>query len=125
LLCKAKDFRGDNTFSQSESQRWKTYNILWAQKIERKALSWLKKKNNFFVGHKIFKNNIYFFFEPKHSKERPKVEASKVNYAPFIYILASDQLEAGKTVINCDWSKLSTSSNHHQSSHNLIAHKDL
>jgi hypothetical protein len=43
---------------------------------------------------------IFLFFEPEHSKERPKVEAGKVDYAPFTYILASDQLEAGKTVIN-------------------------
>nr|AND50539.1 ribosomal protein L2 [Sphagnum orientale]AND50853.1 ribosomal protein L2 [Sphagnum falcatulum]UQM88493.1 ribosomal protein L2 [Sphagnum subsecundum] len=125
FALQSKDFRGDNTFSQSESQRWKTYSIFWAQKIERKALSWLKKKNDFFAAHKNQKNNIFFFFEPEHSKERPKVEAGKVDYAPFTYILASDQLEAGKTVINCDWSKPSTSSNHHQSSHNLIAHKDL
>jgi len=45
-------FRGDNTFSQSESQRWKTYSIFWARKIERKALSWLKKKNDFCAAHK-------------------------------------------------------------------------
>ncbi len=111
-----KDFRRDNTFCQSESERQ-------VQKIERKALSWLKKKNDFFVAHK--NNFFFFFFEPKHSKERPKVETGKVHYAPFTYILVNDQLEAGKTVINYDWSKPSTLSNHHQSSHNLTTHKDL
>jgi hypothetical protein len=40
-------------------------------------------------------------------------------------MLTSDQLEASKTVINCEWSKPSTLFNHHQSSHNLIARKDL
>jgi len=52
FALQSKDFRGDNTLSQSESQRWKTYSIFWAQRIERKALSWLKKKNDFFVAHK-------------------------------------------------------------------------
>jgi len=70
--------------------------------------------------HKFFLKYIFFFFEPEHSKERSKVEASKVNYAPFTYILVNDQLEAGKTMINCDWSKPLTLSNHHQSSHNSL-----
>jgi len=48
FALQSKDFRGDNTFFQSESQRWKTYSIFWAQKIERKVLSWLKKKKRFF-----------------------------------------------------------------------------
>jgi hypothetical protein len=30
FVLQSKDFRGDNTFSQSESQRWKTYSIFWA-----------------------------------------------------------------------------------------------
>jgi hypothetical protein len=69
--------------------------------------------------------NVFFFFEPEHSKERLKVEACKVDYAPFTYVLTSDQLETNKIMINRDWCKPSTSSNHRQSSHNLIAHKDL
>nr|QIA60508.1 ribosomal protein L2 [Scapania ornithopodioides] len=35
---------------------------------------------------------------------------------PFTYILASEKLEAGKTVMNFHWSKLSTPLNYHQSS---------
>ncbi len=62
----------------------------------------------------------FLFFEPEHSKERSKVEASKVDYAPFTSILVNDQLEASKTMINCDWSKPLTLSNHHQSSHNSL-----
>ncbi len=54
-----------------------------------------------------------------------KVEAGKINYAPFTYILANDQLEVSKTMVNYNWFKPLTSSNHHQSSHYLIAHKDL
>nr|YP_010576524.1 ribosomal protein L2 [Andreaea regularis]UZN44065.1 ribosomal protein L2 [Andreaea regularis] len=125
FASRMKDFREENTFSRSEGRRWKTHSVLWAQIIERKALSWLKKRTDFFAAHKNQKNNIFFFFEPEHSKQGPKVEAAKVDRAPFSYILASDHLEAGKTVMNCDWSKPSTSFDHHKSSHNSIVHKDL
>jgi hypothetical protein len=30
FALQSKDFRGDNTFSQSENQRLKTYSIFWA-----------------------------------------------------------------------------------------------
>lgn len=104
-----KNFREHNTFSKSKSKKWKTHNEM--QRIKGKALSW--------------RTNIFFSFKPKHSKERPMVEAGKVNCAPFTYILASNQLKAGKTVMNCDWSKPSTSFDQHKSSHNLLAHNDL
>nr|WML72263.1 ribosomal protein L2 [Ceratophyllum demersum] len=41
--------------------------------------------------------------------EGPKDGACKVDRAPVTYLLASHQLEAGKIVKNCDWSKPSTS----------------
>nr|QKO27839.1 ribosomal protein L2 [Petrosavia sakuraii] len=41
--------------------------------------------------------------------EGPKDGACKVDRAPVTYILASHQLEAGKMVMNCDWSKPSQS----------------
>nr|YP_010890599.1 ribosomal protein L2 [Lycopodium japonicum]WJK71458.1 ribosomal protein L2 [Lycopodium japonicum] len=118
--------REENTFSQSEGRRWRrTHSVLWAHRIKRKALSWLNE--SFWQKRKIL-----FFFEPEHSEERPKAvqspkdEACKVYHrVPFTYILASDQLEAGKTVLNCDWSKPLTSFNYHQPDHNLIAHTDL
>lgn len=106
FALRMKDFGEHNTFSKSEDEKWKTHSGV--QKIEGKALSW--------------RSNI---FKPKHSEEGPIVEAGKVDRAPFTYILASDQLEAGKTVMNCDWSKPSTSFDQHKSSHNLLAHKDL
>jgi len=109
FASRMKDFGEHNTFSRSEGGKWKTHS--GAQRIERKALSW--------------RSNIFFSFRPKHSEEGPTVEAGKVDRAPFTYILASDQLEAGKTVMNCDWSKPSTSFDQHKSSHNLLAHNDL
>nr|YP_010373869.1 ribosomal protein L2 [Hernandia nymphaeifolia]UPI56051.1 ribosomal protein L2 [Hernandia nymphaeifolia] len=41
--------------------------------------------------------------------EGPKDGACKVDRAPVVYILASKKFTAGKTVMNCDWSKPSTS----------------
>lgn len=109
FASRMKDFGEHNTFSRSEGGKWKTHSGV--QRIERKALCW--------------RTNIFFSFKLKHSEEGPMVEAGKVDRAPFTYILASDQLEAGKTVMNCDWSKPSTSFDQHKSSHNLLAHNDL
>nr|YP_009047560.1 ribosomal protein L2 [Atrichum angustatum]AGN74351.1 ribosomal protein L2 [Atrichum angustatum]AHI16058.1 ribosomal protein L2 [Atrichum angustatum] len=125
FALRTKDFREENTFYRSEGRGWRTHSALWVHRIERKALFWLKKRSDFFAAHKNKKNNIFFSFKSKHSKEEPRVKAGKVDRAPFTYILASDHSEAGKTVMNCDWSKPSTSFNRHKSSHNLIAHKDL
>jgi hypothetical protein len=30
FALQSKDFRRDNTFSQSENQRWKMYSVFWA-----------------------------------------------------------------------------------------------
>nr|YP_004927639.1 ribosomal protein L2 [Anomodon rugelii]AEH99686.1 ribosomal protein L2 [Anomodon rugelii] len=109
FASRMKNFGGHDTFSENEGGRWKTHSGV--QRIERKALSW--------------RTNIFFSFKPEHSEKGPMVEAGKVDRAPFTYILASDQLEAGKTVMNCDWSKPSTSFDQHKSSHNLLAHNDL
>jgi hypothetical protein len=109
FASRMKDFERHNTFSRSEGGKWKMHSGV--QRIERKALFW--------------RTNIYFYFKPKHSEEGPMVEAGKLDRAPFTYILASDQLEAGKTVMNCDWSKPSTSFDQHKSFHNLLAHNDL
>jgi hypothetical protein len=109
FASRMKDFERHNTFFRSEGGKWKMHSEV--QRIERKVLSW--------------RTNIYFSFKPKHSEERPMVEAGKVDRAPFTYILASDQLEAGKTVMNCDWSKSSTSFDQHKSFHNLLADNNL
>nr|YP_009277412.1 ribosomal protein L2 [Ophioglossum californicum]YP_010439830.1 ribosomal protein L2 [Ophioglossum vulgatum]AOH05883.1 ribosomal protein L2 [Ophioglossum californicum]UTD44876.1 ribosomal protein L2 [Ophioglossum vulgatum] len=83
-------------------RRWRTHSVLWAQRIRAAFLEQNKKR----------------IFEPKHFKngpeadERPLDEACKADRTPFTYILASHQLEAGKMVINYDWSnKPSTSFN--------------
>nr|BDW36476.1 ribosomal protein L2 [Hyophila propagulifera] len=109
FASRMKDFGEHNTFSRSKGRKWKTHSGV--QRIERKALSW--------------RNNRIFSCRSKHSEEGPMLEAGKVDRAPFTYILASDQLEAGKTIMNCDWSKLSTSFDQHKSFHNLLAHNDL
>nr|YP_009047321.1 ribosomal protein L2 [Ptychomnion cygnisetum]AGN74073.1 ribosomal protein L2 [Ptychomnion cygnisetum]AHI16069.1 ribosomal protein L2 [Ptychomnion cygnisetum] len=109
FASRMKDFGGHNTFSGDENGRWKMHSGV--QRIERKALSW--------------RTNIFSSFEPKHNEKGPMVEAGKVDRAPFTYISASDQLKAGKTVMNCDGSKLLTSFDQHKSSPNLLAHNDF
>nr|UQV94670.1 ribosomal protein L subunit 2 [Haplopteris ensiformis]UQV94692.1 ribosomal protein L subunit 2 [Haplopteris ensiformis]UQV94706.1 ribosomal protein L subunit 2 [Haplopteris ensiformis]UQV94725.1 ribosomal protein L subunit 2 [Haplopteris ensiformis] len=86
-------------------RRWRTHSVIWAQKIKRKALE-------------SFWQNEKKILEPKHSLEgRPEADdrlkdrACKVDRTPFTYILASHQLEAGRMVMNYDWSKPSTSFN--------------
>nr|AHA47111.1 ribosomal protein L2 [Amborella trichopoda] len=59
--------------------------------------------------------------------EGPKDGACKVFRAPVTYILASHQLEVGKMVMNCDWSKPSTSGflRPAQNAHTYLRFKDL
>nr|pir ribosomal protein L2 - evening primrose mitochondrion [Oenothera villaricae]UNA62800.1 ribosomal protein L2 [Oenothera villaricae]CAA56451.1 70s mitochondrial ribosomal protein L2 [Oenothera berteroana] len=109
--------RGKNTFSLCEVRKWRTHSILWAHRIKRKAaLSWLsfrRQETDGLVG------------AAEHNESKPKTDqgslpakpigegtkdgACKVDRAPVTYIIASHQLEAGKMVMNCDWSKPSTS----------------
>nr|YP_009047480.1 ribosomal protein L2 [Buxbaumia aphylla]AGN74271.1 ribosomal protein L2 [Buxbaumia aphylla]AHI16063.1 ribosomal protein L2 [Buxbaumia aphylla] len=103
FASRTKDFGEDNIFSRIEGPKWRTHSALWMQRIERKTLSWLRKRDQ--------------KKKPEHGNEGLGINAVKVDRAPFTYILASDHLEAGKTVMNCDW--------FNKSSHNLITHKDL
>nr|ARX11148.1 ribosomal protein L2 [Triantha glutinosa] len=59
--------------------------------------------------------------------EGPKDGACKVDRAPVTYILASHQLEAGKMVMNCDWSKPSSSGflRPAQNAHTYLRFQDL
>nr|YP_009045801.1 ribosomal protein L2 [Batis maritima]AIC83404.1 ribosomal protein L2 [Batis maritima] len=108
--------RGKSTFSLCEVRKWRTHSILWAHRIKRKAaLSWQSFRPPFFLG---------LVGAAEHNKSKPKTDqgslpakpigkrakdgACKVDRAPVTYIIASHQLEAGKMVMNCDWSKPST-----------------
>nr|WAL04622.1 ribosomal protein L2 [Anemone patens]WAL04654.1 ribosomal protein L2 [Anemone patens]WAL04687.1 ribosomal protein L2 [Anemone patens]WAL04720.1 ribosomal protein L2 [Anemone patens]WAL04753.1 ribosomal protein L2 [Anemone patens] len=106
--------RGKNTFSLCEVRKWRTHSILWAHRIKRKAaLSWRRQETLGLVGaaeHNESKPKTDQGSLPaKPIGEGPKDGACKVDRAPVTYIIASHQLEAGKMVINCDWSKPSTS----------------
>nr|QKO27827.1 ribosomal protein L2 [Pentastemona sumatrana] len=59
--------------------------------------------------------------------EGPKDGVCKVDRAPVTYILASHQLEAGKMVMNCDWSKPSKSGflRPAQNAHTYLRFQDL
>ncbi|KAF7138126.1 hypothetical protein RHSIM_Rhsim07G0055600 [Rhododendron simsii] len=109
--------RGKNTFSLCEIRKWTTNSIQWAHRIKRKAaLSWQSfrwQETDGLVG------------AAEHNESKPKTDQSslpakpmgegtkdgrcKVDRTPVTYIIASHQLEAGKMVMNCDWSKPSTS----------------
>ncbi|XP_058225254.1 large ribosomal subunit protein uL2mz [Rhododendron vialii] len=102
--------RGKNTFSLCEIRKWATHSIQWAHRIKRKAaLSWQSfrgQETDGLVG------------AAEHNESKLKTDQSslptkdgrcKVDRAPVTYIIASHQLEAGKMVMNCDWSKPPTS----------------
>ncbi|KAK8694797.1 hypothetical protein V6N13_072342 [Hibiscus sabdariffa] len=109
--------RGKNTFSLCEVRKWRTHSILWAHRIKRKAaLSWQSFRRQDTLGlvgaaeHNESKPKTDQGSLPAKSiGERPKDRACKVDRAPVTYIIASHQLETGKMVMNCDWSKPSTS----------------
>ncbi|KAE8697109.1 60S ribosomal protein L2 [Hibiscus syriacus] len=89
-----------NTFSLSEVQKWRTNSILWTHRIKRKAaLSWHSIRQQDTLG---------LVGAVEHTESKPKTEGKpigEVDRAPVTYIIASQQLEAGKMVMNCDWSK--------------------
>nr|YP_009704725.1 ribosomal protein L2 [Libidibia coriaria]YP_009704731.1 ribosomal protein L2 [Libidibia coriaria]QEX95928.1 ribosomal protein L2 [Libidibia coriaria]QEX95934.1 ribosomal protein L2 [Libidibia coriaria] len=109
--------RGKNTFSLCEVRQWRTHSILWAHRIKRKAALSLKS----FRGQ----DTLGLVGAAEHNESKPKTDqgslpakpigegpkdgACKVDRAPVTYIIASHQLEAGKMVMNCNWSKPSTS----------------
>nr|YP_010411526.1 ribosomal protein L2 [Triosteum pinnatifidum]URP30535.1 ribosomal protein L2 [Triosteum pinnatifidum] len=110
--------RGKNTFSLCEIRKWRTHSILWAHRIKRKAaLSWQSLRRQETLGlvgaaeHNESKPKTNQGSLPaKPIGEGPKDGTCKVDRAPVnTYIIASHQLEAGKMVMNCDWSKPSTS----------------
>jgi len=109
--------REKNTLSLCEVRKWRTHSILWAHRIKRKAaLSWQsfrRQETLRLVGaaeHNESKPKTDQGSLPaKPIGEGPKDGACKVDRAPVTYIIASHQLEAGKMVMNCNWSKPSTS----------------
>ncbi|XP_073128666.1 large ribosomal subunit protein uL2mz, N-terminal part [Henckelia pumila] len=108
--------RGKNTFSLCEIRKWRTHSILWTHRIKRKAaLSWQSFRRQEILGlvgaseHNESKPKTDQGFYTKAIDEGPKNGTCKVDRAPVTYIIASHQLEAGKMVMNCDWSKPSTS----------------
>jgi ribosomal protein L2 len=145
--------REENTFSQSEGQRWRTHS--GASKIKSLVLSWsqVRKAGNGLTipahdtGNKDGKPKMAggvprtklgrstqnptnrhivlypSFYKPEHALRPLRVVGPSGSgrvlrtSEPFTYILASEKLETGKTVMNFHWSKLLTPLNYHQSSH--------
>ncbi|YP_004849339.1 ribosomal protein L2 (mitochondrion) [Cucumis sativus] len=109
--------RGKKTFSLCEVRKWRTHSILWAHRMKGKAaLSWRSFRRQETLGlvggaeHKESKaERDQGSLPAKPIGEGPKDGACKVNRVPVTYLIASHKCSAGKMVMNCDWSKPSTS----------------
>nr|YP_009676006.1 ribosomal protein L2 [Solenostoma sphaerocarpum]QDE12843.1 ribosomal protein L2 [Solenostoma sphaerocarpum] len=144
--------RGENTFSRSGGQRWRTHS--GATRITSLVLPWsqgLKAGNSLTISahdtgkkdgrpemagrfpHTILGRRTRdprdrhvvldpSFYKPEHAPRALRAVGPSGSdrvlrtSEPFTYILASEKLEVGKTVINFHWSKPSTPLNYHQSS---------
>nr|BCT43014.1 ribosomal protein L2 [Musa velutina] len=113
---------GRNLFSLLEIRKWRTDCVIWAHRIKRQgALSWQSLRQQERLGLvEAAEHNDPYWLLPKTDQgllpakpigEGMKDRTCKVDRAPVVntYILASHQLEAGQTVMNCDWSKPSKS----------------
>ncbi|KAK8480561.1 hypothetical protein V6N13_125966 [Hibiscus sabdariffa] len=108
-----EDLGGKNTFSLSEVRKWRTHSVLWTHRMKRKAaLSWKNFRGQDTSGlvgaaeHNESKPRTDQGSLPgKLIGERPKDRARRVDHVPVTYIIASEQLETGKMVMNCDCSK--------------------
>ncbi|KAK8609171.1 hypothetical protein V6N13_025478 [Hibiscus sabdariffa] len=108
-----EELGGKNTFSLNEVRKRRTHSILWTHRIKRKAaLSWQnfrRKDTSGLVGaaeHNESKPKTdQGSLAGKPMGKRPKDRVCEVDRLPVTYIIASEQLETGKMVMNCDWSK--------------------
>ncbi|KAE8718194.1 60S ribosomal protein L2 [Hibiscus syriacus] len=89
-----------NTFSLSDVRKWRPNSVLWTHRIKRKAaLSWQSISQQDTLGP---------VGATEHNESKPKTEGKPIveaDRAPVTYIIASQQLEPGKMVMNCDWSR--------------------
>ncbi|GFP82190.1 60S ribosomal protein l2 mitochondrial [Phtheirospermum japonicum] len=89
----------DNTFALGEIQKWRTDSVVWAHRMKRKAaLSWQGFRRQEILG--------LVGGSSEHKESRRKNGTCGVDRAPVTYIIATQQLEAGKMVMN--WSKPSS-----------------
>lgn len=113
-----EEVREKNTFSVSEVRNWKSRTDLLAHRLKRKAaISWQSFRGQDTLGLGIFTRN-----EPKPQVVDGSLPATSVSEGlkvggafmascvPVSYVLASHQLEPGKMVINCNWSRPSSNS---------------
>nr|AKI85074.1 ribosomal protein L2 [Francoa sonchifolia] len=96
------ELSGKSMFSLSEVQKGKTNSIQREHRIKRKgALSWQSLKHQ---------DNLGFVAAAEHNKSTIVGKGLKdVNRAPVTYIIASHRMEVGTMVMNCDWTRPTTS----------------
>nr|AKI85068.1 ribosomal protein L2 [Melianthus villosus] len=101
----SSELSGKDMFSLCDVQKWRTNSTHSEHRIKRKAaISWqsLKQGNLGFVA--AVEHN-----KSKQSGKGSKDGASNINRAPVTYIIASHNMEVGRMVMNCDWSRPTTS----------------
>lgn len=98
---------GERTYSLSDVRRWKKDSVLWEHRLKRKAaVSWTSFVREGPVG-------LATAADVDESMSMGKISKNlghEVDRAPLTYIIASNGLEAGKMVMNCDLSKRPTRS---------------
>ncbi|KAK9678432.1 hypothetical protein RND81_11G210800 [Saponaria officinalis] len=96
---------GENTFSLSDVQRWNKDSALWEHKLKPKAsVLW----SSFVKEEPVGLAQAAVDREMKSVGKSSKKGASMVDRTALTYILASNEMEPGKMVMNCALPKHST-----------------
>ncbi|KAH9605638.1 hypothetical protein KSS87_021614 [Heliosperma pusillum] len=96
---------GENTFSLSDVQRWNKDSVLWDHKLKPKAaVSW----SSFVKEEPLGLAQAAYDRETKAVGKYSKKKAEMGDRAALTYILASNEMEPGKMVMNCALPKRST-----------------
>ncbi|KAH9619475.1 hypothetical protein KSS87_019118 [Heliosperma pusillum] len=95
---------GENTLSLSDLQRWNKDSVLWEHKLKSKAaVSW----SSFVKEEPVGLAQAALNRDANSVQKSSKKKAEMVDRAALTYILASNEMEPGKMVMNCDLPKRS------------------
>lgn len=92
---------GEKTYSLSDVRRWKKDSVLWEHRLKRKAaVPWTSFVREEPVGLAVAAEMR------KQQVGKSSRKGVNEDCAPFTYIIASNEMEAGKMVMNCDLSNV-------------------
>ncbi|XP_074312665.1 large ribosomal subunit protein uL2mz, N-terminal part [Silene latifolia] len=101
-----KSVQGENTFCLSDVQRWNKDSVIWDHRLKNKAaVPW----SSFVKEEPLGLAQAAYNRETKAAGKSSKKKAEMVDRAALTYILASNDMEPGKMVMNCALPKRSTS----------------